>query len=222
LKEKSFETTLERMSSRLQWVIAPIPFDVSKVWGVRGQLRVKGDVNGFAFRGCLFPTREGRHFLLVNKRLLAGGKVTAGDRAKFRLEPDTEKRILTMPTELERALAEDRRLRRWYDGLNPSTRNEIAKWVAGVQSGAARLRRAGQMAERLFETMEAEREMPPVLQVAMAGNPLAQEGWASLSSARRRGHLLGIFYYRDPAARARRAAKAVEDAVGRARQKAKV
>jgi uncharacterized protein YdeI (YjbR/CyaY-like superfamily) len=210
------------MSSRLQWVIAPIPFDVSKVWGVRGQLRVKGDVNGFAFRGCLFPTREGRHFLLVNKRLLAGANITAGDRAKFRLEPDTEKRTITMPAELERALAEDRRLRRWYDGLNPSTRNEIAKWVAGVQSGAARLRRAEQMAERLFETMEAEREMPPVLQVAMAGNRLAQQAWASLSPARRRGHLLGIFYYRDPAARARRAAKAIEDAVGKERQKATV
>ena len=209
------------MSSRLQWVIAPIPFDVSQVWGVRGQLRVNGEMNGFAFHGCLFPTGDGRHFLLVNKRLQAGGKVTAGGRAKFRMEPDAEKRVVTMPVELERALLEDGRLWRWYDGLNPSMRNEVAKWVGGVQSEAARLRRAEQMAERLFETMEAEREMPPVLEMAMAGNPLAREGWARMSTARRRGHLLGIFYYRTPAARARRAAQAVQDAVGKASQKAR-
>jgi len=31
--------------------------------------------------------------------------------------------------------------------------------------------------------------------------------------SRRRGHLFGIFYYRNPEARARRVAKAVEDAI---------
>ena len=34
---------------------------------------------------------------------------------------------LTMPDELKRALAEDRSLRRWFDRLNHSTRNEISK-----------------------------------------------------------------------------------------------
>jgi len=33
-----------------------------------------------------------------------------------------------------------------------------------------------------------------------------------MSEARRRGHLMAIFYYREPKAQARRIAKAVEDA----------
>ena len=36
-----------------------------------------------------------------------------------------------------------------------------------------------------------------------------------MSSSQRRGHLLGIFYYRTPEARDRRLAKAIEDAISR-------
>jgi uncharacterized protein YdeI (YjbR/CyaY-like superfamily) len=60
--------------------------------------------------------------------------------------------------------------------------------------------------------MEAERELPPVLQVAFARHPRAREGWDRMSVARRRGHLFGIFYYRTPDARARRIDKMLDDA----------
>ena len=60
--------------------------------------------------------------------------------------------------------------------------------------------------------MDAERELPPVLRVAFASNPGAYEGWKLMSPLHRRGHLLGIFYYRNPAARARRVAKVIQDA----------
>ena len=54
---KTFRAALERIQSRLGWTIIRIPFDVAKVWGTRGQLRVKGEINGFAFRTSLFPAR---------------------------------------------------------------------------------------------------------------------------------------------------------------------
>src|SRR5437588_11485684 len=74
------------------------------------------------------------------------------------------------------------------------------------------VRRAEQICERLLATMEAERDLPPILQVAFARNLAAREGWERMSVSRRRGHLLGIFYYRSPEARARRVAKVVDDA----------
>ena len=209
---KSFRATLERMDSPLKWVIVRIPFDVHKLWGKRGQLRIKGEINGFVFRTSLFPTGKGDHYLLVNKRMQAGGRTGPGMAAHFRLEPDTEKRVVAEPDELKRALAEDRGLRRWFDKLNPSKRSEIVKLVAQPKSSAARSRRAAQMAELLLETMEAERELPPLMKLAFARNARAQQGWQRMSPSRRRGHLLGIFYYRTPEARARRLAKAMEDA----------
>jgi len=218
LTSKSFEAILERGAGRLNWVIVRIPFDVSKVWGTRAGLRVKGEINGFAFRTSLFPTGDGHHTLLVNKKMQAGAKAVVGAVARFVLEPDTAPRIVTMPAELERALSEVRALRRWFDQMSPSMRKYIAAWVAEVKSAEARERRAVQIAERLLATMEAERDLPPLLRAAFGRDPRAYEGWKQMSVAQRRGHLLGIFYYRDPKAQARRAAKAVKEALARSQR----
>jgi len=209
---KRFEARLERMRSRLNWIIVRVPFDAAEVWGMRGQIKVKGDINGFAFRTSLFPTREGRHILLVNKRMQKGARTGEGSVARFQMELDREERIVTIPDELKHILSEDRSLRRWYDKLNHSTRNDIAKWITEPQSAEARVRRAEQIAERLLAVMEAERELPPILQVAFARHPRAREGWDDMSASRRRGHLFGIFYYRTPDAQARRIDKMLDDA----------
>jgi uncharacterized protein YdeI (YjbR/CyaY-like superfamily) len=160
----------------------------------------------------LFPTAEGVHILLVNKRMQKAACVRAGDSARFQIERDIEERVVTVPDPLKRILAEDRSFRRWYDQLNHSTRNDIAKWVREPKSAEARVRRAEQIAERLLAVMDAERELPPILQVAFARNPRAREGWDRMSTARRRSHLIGIFYYRTPEGRQGRIGKMLEDA----------
>jgi uncharacterized protein YdeI (YjbR/CyaY-like superfamily) len=210
---KSFKAKLERIDSPLKWVVIRIPFDAAKIWGKRGQLKVKGEINGFAFRTSLFPAGNGSHMMLVNKRMQRGAKTGVGVVANFRLEPDTEKRVVDTPAELKRALAEERSLCRWFETLNFSTRNEICKWITQAKSSEARTRRAGQIAERLFATMEAERELPPILQIAFAHNPQARKGWERMSPSHRRRHLLGIFYYRTPDARERRVARTIADAL---------
>jgi len=207
-----FEARLERLRSRLNWIIIHLPFDASQVWGLRGQIKVKGEINGFAFRTSLFPTREGRHFLLVNKQMQKGARAIEGSVARFQIALDREERSVTIPNELKRILSEDRSLRRWHDELNHSTRNDIAKWIAEPKSAEARSRRAEQIAERLLNVMEAERELPPILQVAFSRHPRAREGWDGMSAPRRRGHLFGIFYYRTPDAQARRIDKMLDDA----------
>jgi uncharacterized protein YdeI (YjbR/CyaY-like superfamily) len=211
--KKRFEAKLERMRSRLNWTIVHIPFDAAKVWGLRGQIRVKGEINGFPIRTTLFPTGQGGHILLVNKRMQKGSRTAEGSVARFELELDKEERVAEIPDELDRILRQDRSLRRWYDDLNQSSRNDIAKWITDVKSGEARARRAEQIGERLLSVMEAERELPPVLQVAFARNSRARDGWEAMSDSRRRGHLFGIFYYRNPEAQAKRIEKMVDDAM---------
>lgn len=218
---KSFKATLERMPSNLGWVIVRIPLDVPKVWGTRGMLKVKGEINGFAFRTSLFPTGKGYHYLLVNKRMQAGAGARPGSVAQFRLEPDTEKRVATVPAELQRVLNEDRSLRRWFDQLNYSIRKWITDRVGQVKSAEARVRRAEQVAEQLMATMEAELELPPILKLAFAREPRAFAGWQRMSPLHRRGHLLAIFYYRSPEARDRRIAKVIEDALAFAARETK-
>lgn len=210
-----FQAVLERMESRLNWVIVRIPQSVSKRWGKRGRIPVAGEINGFPFRTSLFPSRAGGHFLLVNKLMQVEGKARPGARAQFRLEIDTHERTVTVPAELNRVLNEDKSLRRWFAKLNYSTRKYISDWISQVKSLEARTRRAEQIGERLMATMEAERELPPILQRAFAANPKAHEGWERMSVAHRRAHLMAIFYYRTPEARERRIAKMMEEAAGK-------
>ena len=213
---KRFQAVLQRMPSELGWVIARIPFDVAKAWGKRGQIRVKGDINGFPFRTSLFPTGAGTHFLLVNKKMQKGGKAAPGNTAKFRLEPDTEARPIDMPRELEQALGEMRALRKFYDQFSPSRRRDMCRMVLGVKSAEARRRRAGQLAEQLLAIMEAERDLPPILKLAFGRDAAAYRGWLKMPVLQQRSHLFGLFGYKTPEAQQRRLEKLLEDARKRA------
>jgi uncharacterized protein YdeI (YjbR/CyaY-like superfamily) len=209
-RPQHFQATLEPLRSRLNWTIIRVPFDASRVFGMRGQINVKGEINRFPFRTCLFPRTGGGHILLVNKKMQKAAGLRVGATADFRLELDARKRIAAIPQSLQKILASDRALRDWYEDLNQSTKNDIAKWVTDPKSEAARARRVEQIAERLLAVMDAERELPPILQVAFARNPQARDGWEKMSPARRRSHLFAIFYYRTPEGRMHRIEKMME------------
>jgi uncharacterized protein YdeI (YjbR/CyaY-like superfamily) len=208
-----FKATLERIPSRLGWVIVRIPFDVSKVWGTRAKVRVKGEINGFAFRSSAFPTSKGYHCMLIKRSMQAGANAAIGETAHFRIEPDTAKRVAIIPAELQRIVNEDRSFRRWFDELTFSMRKWICDWIVNVKNPQSRVRRAEQVAEQLLSTMEAELDLPPILTLAFARDPRAYQGWQSMTPLQRRGHLLGIFYYRSPESRDRRIAKMLEAAM---------
>jgi uncharacterized protein YdeI (YjbR/CyaY-like superfamily) len=216
---KTFKATLERIQSRLGWTIIRIPFDINKVWPMRNRLRVRGEINGFAFRTSLFPARGGGHIMLVNKAMQRGGDVRQGMSAQFRLEADLAERIAIVPPELKRFLSEDAALRKWFEALNHSTRSEIGKWIMQVKSNETRVRRAEQTAERMLAVMDAEHALPPVLRLAFAREPRAFEGWNAMSPLQRRNHLFGIFHYRTPEAQARRIDKVLQDASAVAERK---
>ena len=215
LVAKSFKATLERPPSRFHFVTIRIPFDVTKVWGTRAKVRVKGEINGFPLRAWVFPTSKGYQCMLVKRSLQTGGNVSVGDTAHFRLEPDTAKRVAVIPAEFQRILNEDRSFRRWFDQLGFSMRKWICDWIVNVKSREARVRRAERVAEQLLSTMEAELDLPPILKLAFARDPRAYQGWQSMTPIQRRYYLLGIFYCRTPESRDRRIAKMLEDALAR-------
>ena len=219
LVAKSFKATLERIPSRFNWVLIRIPFDVTKVWGTRGKVRVKGEINGFAFRAPVFPTSKGYHCMLINKGLRTGAKAAVGDTVQFRLEPDTAKRVAVVPAELQRILNEDRSFRRWFDQLSFSMRKWFCHEITNVKNPASRLRRAERAAELLLSTMEAELDLPPILKLTFARDPRAYQGWQSMTPIQRRNWLLSIFYCRTPETRDRRIARMLEDALARAEGK---
>jgi len=217
---KTFTVLLEPGGTALKWIIARVPFDIVKAWPVRKGRRVRGEIEGFAFRTTLFPDRRGSgHVILVNKKMQAGAHARSGSRVSIWLEPDLDERPILLPAELDRILKSDRALRRFFESMSDSMRREIGKWTSEPKSAASREKRAERLAERLMQAMEGEKDPPPVLRAVFVRNSAAREAWFALTPTQRRNHLLGIFYYETAEARERRAAKAIEDALRAARRK---
>src|SRR5437868_9826826 len=131
---REFDATLQRTGDKLNWVVAHIPFDVKKIWGTRGLLRVAGEINGFGFSASLFPAGDGTHYLSVNKKMQAGGKVKAGESAHFRLQPDFTKPEVKIPAELARLLAQSKQSKKFFDALPYSYRRFMANWIAEAKA----------------------------------------------------------------------------------------
>jgi hypothetical protein len=77
---KTFTAVLEPLRTGLGWVIARVPFDVQKAWPERKRLRVRGDIEGFAFRTSLFSKAGGRRTLSAGEQEDAGGGEGKGRR----------------------------------------------------------------------------------------------------------------------------------------------
>ena len=217
--KRKFQGTLRADGTGLQWTIITVPFDPTQVWTKRQRLRVRGTINGFAFRTSLFRARDGSYILLINKKMQKGAAVRPGQVAEVVLEPDLEERPQNTPPELEKLLRQERSLRRFYEQLSDSMRKAITDQIEQPKSAEVRTGRAELWAERMMLAMEGEKTTPPILEAAFLRQPRARVGWAAMTATQRRGHLLGIFYYQSPESRQKRAQKAIEDALKAAERK---
>jgi len=212
-KPQRFRALLKPDGTNLNWIVAAVPFFPEKAWPQRRGVRVRGTINGFAFRTSLFGSAEKGYVVLVNKTMQKGAQTGPGEMALFILEPDLEDREIAVPSELASLLKQDRAMKKWFEALSPSYRKSMAAEVSAPKSAEARTRRAAQVAERILLAMDGEQELPPILRVLFRRTPGAERAWHAMTPIQRRAHLLGIFYYRSPEARERRAKKAVEEAL---------
>src|ERR1700743_284440 len=175
-----FRSLLKPDGTNLKWVIAPVPFSPTKGGKTRNRMRIKGTINGFAFRTSLFGSAENGYVVLVNKTMQKGAQAYVGEMAEFTLEADLEERTATVPPELAKLLKQDRAVARWFEALSYSIRKYIGDAIRKPKSPEARQRQAEQMMERMMLAMEGEQVLPPILQVAFRRAPLAKAGWEAM------------------------------------------
>ena len=208
---KKFSAPLERSRNNLGWTVVRIPFDAAKLWSKRGQLRVRGTINNFEFRATLFPDGEGGHYLLANRKMQKGGHAHAGDKAHFTLEPDTAERPIVIPVELEKLFKQEKALRKFFNEWSDSGKRWVINEIQGKKSAASRAKRVEHLAEQMLETIEAERELPPMIARAFAESPKARAAWKKATPLYRRQRLYAVFYYRNVDSRERRVQKMIDE-----------
>ncbi len=125
-----------------------IPDDVVEALGGRRQMRVVGALNGVPYSSSTMPGPWGL-FLGVHKATQEAAGVAVGDPVEVDVAADLRPRVVELPPELERALADDASLRTRFDGLAFTHRKEMAARIADAKRPETRERRLAAIIARL-------------------------------------------------------------------------
>ena len=92
-----FDASLIRPEGVGTWTYLDIPVEVSKEFGGKGQVRVKGSINRHPYRTSARPHGDGRHYIVVNKSIRDAIGVTTGDVVRVVMGLDTAPRTVETP-----------------------------------------------------------------------------------------------------------------------------
>jgi hypothetical protein len=99
----SFEAILIRPEGVGTWTYLNIPMDISTTFGSKGQVRVRGTINGYPFRTTALPMGDGTHYLVVGKSIRDQVQAIQGDTIKVILELDPEEQQVVIPEDMRQA-----------------------------------------------------------------------------------------------------------------------
>lgn len=137
---KRFRVMLEK-HEHSEAALFTLPFDASKFFGTRARVPVRGTINDFPFRGSIFPTGDGRHYMVVRKEIRDGAGVRGGQLVTIVMERDDEPRVVTPPEDLARAIRKSREARAAWERLSYTHQKEYADAVASAKRPETRERR---------------------------------------------------------------------------------
>jgi hypothetical protein len=146
---KRFRVLLEKHENSEATGIT-IPFDVQKTYGTRSRVPVRGTINGFPYRGTIFPM-GGKYIFVVNRELRTNAKVKGGEQISVTMERDDEPRIITPPADLARALRANRTAQAAWDKLSYTHQKEHARAVEDAKRPETRVRRIEKAIAQLAE-----------------------------------------------------------------------
>ena len=89
-----FEARLIRPEGVGTWTFLNLPKKVSRDLGAKGQIRVRGTINGHAFQSSARPHGDGSHYIVVNTSIREAIQVAPGDVVGVILQKDTAPRVV--------------------------------------------------------------------------------------------------------------------------------
>ena len=141
MAKREFRAKLSRFEGVGTWTYVKVPFDVEKLFGKGGQVKVKAAVNGAPFRSSLMPDGDGQHFLVVGKAIRDKAKVRVGDRVTVVVEPDAGPRIIEAPPDMAKALGKNKTAKTVWDDFAYSHKKAYVDWIVAAKRAETRDRR---------------------------------------------------------------------------------
>ena len=147
-----FTAPLERMEGRFAWSYVEFPHDVQQLFGKKGNVRVKGTVNGVAVDRALMPTKSGYHIIILGGDIRRAAKIKKeGQLVDVEVWLNTEPSKLDIPEELSDTIDFIPEMKAAWDKLKPGMQRSMCYWVGSGKTVETRAKRVAELLRR-FET----------------------------------------------------------------------
>lgn len=127
-----------------------VPFDVQAAFGKKGRVPVRCTIDGYPYRGSIFPY-GGIYYLGVVKKIRDAIGKTYGDTVEVAMEVDEEPRVVELPEDLMRAMAASEKAKTAFEKLSYSHKREYVRWISEAKKDETRQRRIAKTIEKLSE-----------------------------------------------------------------------
>jgi len=150
-----------------RWTILRLPREASEKLPSRGQVAVRGTVNGREFATVLEPDGAGGHWMRLDAALRRSAGV-AGGSAALDIEPTKDWPEPSVPADLQAALAAaPQSIREMWEDITPMARWEWVRWVNATRNPDTRARRV----EVTISKMTSGKRRPCCFNLAACTDP---------------------------------------------------
>jgi Domain of unknown function (DUF1905)/Bacteriocin-protection, YdeI or OmpD-Associated len=150
------------------WTILRLPEKASGKLPSRGQVAVKGTINGHGFQTVLEPDGHSGHWMRIDRKLQQTAALRVGDTATLEIESLKDWPEPNVPQDLETALAgAPQRIQDLWKGITPMARWEWVRWVNATPNPDTRKRRV----EVSISKMEGGKRRPCCFNLAACTDP---------------------------------------------------
>jgi hypothetical protein len=134
----SFEPVLLRPEGVGTWTYLNIPPEISSTFATKGQVRVKGSLNGFHLRSTALPSGDGSQYLVVGKEIRDQIHAHQGDKVLVTIELDLDERSVDIPQDLALALASRPEAKSAFEKMSFFHQKEYVDWVQSAKYAETR------------------------------------------------------------------------------------
>lgn len=149
-------------------MVLRLPESASKKLPSRGQVAVRGTINGNEFETVLEPDGRFGHWMKIEPELRRAASIAPGEFRKVEVEPLPEWPEPNVPRDLAQALAAaPRNIRDLWQDITPMARWEWVRWVNATTNPDTRRRRV----EVTISKMKSGKRRPCCFNLASCTDP---------------------------------------------------
>lgn len=157
-----------------KWTILQLPETTSKKLPSRGQVMVKGTINGHDLQQVLEPDGRWGHWFKVDKKLLKSIGIGSGDTVKLEITPSKDWPEPNIPNDILKSLATaPSTVKDLWAKITPMARWEWIRWINATSVTETRERRV----EVSISKLQAGKRRPCCFNLSACTDPnLAKNG----------------------------------------------